>query len=67
MIRLAIADDHAVVREGIRRMLDGQGDLEVAVEAASGSELMERIGETPVDVCVVDFAMPGGEIGRAHV
>ena len=62
MIRIAIADDHAVVREGIRRMLDGAPDFEVVAEAANGSELLDRIGSAPVDVAVVDFAMPDGGI-----
>ncbi|HEX9045161.1 MAG TPA: response regulator transcription factor [Candidatus Limnocylindrales bacterium] len=60
-MRVAIADDHAVVREGIRRMLEGSG-FEVAVEAASGQELLDRLAEAEVDVALVDFAMPGGGI-----
>lgn len=61
MVRVAIADDHAVVREGIRRMLEGSV-FEVAVEAASGHELLARLADEQVDVALVDFAMPGGGI-----
>lgn len=62
MVRVAIADDHAVVREGVRRMLEGSA-FEVALEAASGQELVERLEqELDIDVAVVDFAMPGGGI-----
>lgn len=62
MVRVAIADDHAVVREGIRRMLEASGGVEVVAEAANGGDLLAAIDGREVDVAVVDFAMPDGGI-----
>lgn len=59
MIRVLIADDHAVVREGLKRIVEGTGDISVEGEAGSGEELLRKIGNTPCDVVVMDLAMPG--------
>ncbi|MDH3292462.1 MAG: response regulator transcription factor [Gemmatimonadota bacterium] len=59
MINVFIADDHAMIRDGLRRMLAATGDIRVTGEAASGDEVLEAVAATPVDVVVLDVAMPG--------
>lgn len=59
MIRVMIADDHAVVREGLKRIVAGTSDLAVAGEAASGPELLAEVAARPCDVVLMDLAMPG--------
>jgi two-component system invasion response regulator UvrY len=59
VIRVLVADDHAVVREGLRRILDEHADFRVAAEAATGDEVLRVLAETPVDVLVLDISMPG--------
>jgi DNA-binding NarL/FixJ family response regulator len=59
MIRVMLVDDHAVVREGYRRLLELQGDMQVVAEAADGQEALQRWRDTPMDVMVVDLALPG--------
>ncbi|HXV96584.1 MAG TPA: response regulator transcription factor [Gaiellaceae bacterium] len=56
--RILLADDHAVVRKGLRLVLDGEHDLEVVAEAGDGAEAIERALETDVDLAVLDVAMP---------
>jgi len=60
MIRVLIADDHAVVRRGLSQILDEEPDLTAAGEAASAGEVLRRLREDDVDVLVLDIAMPGG-------
>lgn len=57
-IRVAVADDHAVVREGIAQMLARQPDMEVVGEAASGSEMYRLVLKEAPDVAVLDIQMP---------
>ena len=57
-IRVLLADDHTVVRAGIRTLLDGEPDLEVVGEASNGQEAVRKIGELHPDVVVMDIAMP---------
>jgi two-component system invasion response regulator UvrY len=57
MIRIAIADDHAVVRKGLRQILSEAPDLVVAGEAASADELMRLLRSRPVDVLVLDLML----------
>lgn len=59
MIRVLIADDHAIVREGIKRTLADTEDTQVVGEAADGQELIALIGSCAADVVVLDLAMPG--------
>lgn len=56
--RILIADDHAVVRSGLRRLIARQPDLEVVAEADDGMEAVRLALENDVDVAIVDFAMP---------
>lgn len=58
-IRIALADDHAMVREGIKSMLAGFPGLEVVAEAGSGEELLEAMEDTGVDLVLSDIRMPG--------
>ncbi len=59
MIRALIADDHAVVRRGVRQILQETSDMEVAGEAADGPEALERARLGGYDVVVLDITMPG--------
>ena len=59
MIRILIADDHAVVRAGIRQFIAGHDDLTVVAEAANGAEVLEYIRKGELDVVVLDISMPG--------
>jgi DNA-binding NarL/FixJ family response regulator len=58
-IRVLLADDHAIVRDGIRALLAQSGDIEVVGEAADGHEAVERCRALDPDVVVMDVAMPG--------
>jgi DNA-binding NarL/FixJ family response regulator len=58
-IRILLADDHIVVRAGIRQILEGTGDLKVVAEAGSGREACTLIEEHLPDVAVLDIQMPG--------
>jgi len=59
MIRVVIVDDHAVVREGLKRIIESAGDMTLVGEAASGEELLRELNGWPCDVVVVDLSMPG--------
>jgi DNA-binding NarL/FixJ family response regulator len=59
-IRLAIADDHPVVRRGLRAFLDTQVEFEVLGEAADGDALLALLAHTEVDVVLLDLLMPTG-------
>ena len=59
-IRILVADDHAVVREGIRHVLATQHGFDIAGEAASGADAVRLAGECDPDVIVLDVSMPNG-------
>ena len=59
MIRVLLADDHAIVRAGLREILTDAGDITVAGEAGSGQEVMACIRGGDYDVAVLDMSMPG--------
>jgi len=59
MIRILLADDHPVVRAGLRALLDDEDLLEVCGEAATSSEAVELVQNTSADVLVLDLNMPG--------
>ncbi len=61
MIRLVLADDHMVVREGLRGMLAAEPDLDVVGEAGSGPEAVALVGVRAPDVVLMDLRMPGGD------
>lgn len=58
-IRILLADDHAVLRSGLKALLEMEPDLEVVGEAATGEEAVERVRELKPDVVVMDLSMPG--------
>jgi DNA-binding NarL/FixJ family response regulator len=69
--RILLADDHAVVRRGLRLVLDGEPDLEVVAEVGDGAEAVERALQDDVHLAVLDVTMPrmtgiqaAGEISR---
>lgn len=61
-ITVFLADDHAVVRDGLRSLLEAQGDIKVVGEAATGEETLRRLKDLSasvvIDVAIVDIAMP---------
>jgi DNA-binding NarL/FixJ family response regulator len=57
-VRVILADDHALIRQGLRAMLEGRQDIEVVAEAANGRELIDAVKEHRPDVVVVDIRMP---------
>jgi DNA-binding NarL/FixJ family response regulator len=59
MIRIVLADDHTIVREGLRGLLAAQADFEVVAEASDGHEVIKRLRENDFDVLVLDMSMPG--------
>jgi DNA-binding NarL/FixJ family response regulator len=59
MIRIVIADDHAIVREGLKRIVSGADGLEVVAEAKDGNEVMQRVRELKFDLLMLDLSMPG--------
>lgn len=59
MIRLVIADDHAIVREGLKRIVGDAPGLQIEAEAADGNEVMQIVRERDFDVLVLDLSMPG--------
>ncbi len=61
MIRILLADDHPVVREGLRGMLSAEPDIEVVGEAASGAEAVALFSARRPDVVLMDLRMPGGD------
>jgi DNA-binding NarL/FixJ family response regulator len=58
-IRVLLADDHTILREGVRALLTQTSDIEVVGEASSGEEAIERCAALRPDVIVMDVSMPG--------
>lgn len=59
MIKVLLADDHGIVREGLRRIIEASSDMEVVAEAADGRQALLKIRTNRPDVAVVDISMPG--------
>lgn len=59
MIRVLIADDHQLVREGLRGLLEAAPEFEVAAEAATGDETLAQVKRNAFDVVLLDLSMPG--------
>ena len=57
--RVLLADDHRVVREGLRLVLDSEPDIEVIAEADDGREAVQKALAEPVDLAILDVSMPG--------
>jgi DNA-binding NarL/FixJ family response regulator len=56
--RVLLADDHELIRSGLRLVLDAQPDIDVVAEAADGAEAVRRCLAEPIDLAVIDVAMP---------
>jgi DNA-binding NarL/FixJ family response regulator len=59
MTRVVIADDHQILREGLKQLLLAAGDLDVVGEARDGHEVLERLRTLEFDVLLLDMSMPG--------
>ena len=59
MIKILIADDHPIVREGLRQIIEVATDMVVTDEARNGVEVLEKIKENDFDVVILDISMPG--------
>ena len=59
MIRIVVADDHTIVREGLKQLLSAAGDLAVVGEAQNGNEVLQRVRALDFDVLLLDMSMPG--------
>ncbi len=60
MIRIALADDHAIVREGFRALIEREPDMTIVAECSSGIEAEVVVAQTRPDVLVLDLSMRGG-------
>ena len=59
MIRIVVADDHTIVRDGLKQLLAAPSDLEVVGEARDGHEVMQRVRDLAFDLLLLDMSMPG--------
>ncbi len=59
MIRVLLADDHEIVRDGLKRILGAAGDVQVAGEAANGDQALALVKANDYDVALLDMSMPG--------
>ncbi|MBI4810791.1 MAG: response regulator transcription factor [Ignavibacteriales bacterium] len=59
MIKVVIADDHQLIREGIKKTLKEEGDINVVGEACNGEDLLDIVGKKEFDIVVTDLSMPG--------
>jgi DNA-binding NarL/FixJ family response regulator len=59
MIRIVIADDHTIMREGLKRILEGADDIEVVGEATDGFEALAQVRKGGFDLLMLDLSMPG--------
>lgn len=59
MISVLIADDHTVVRQGLKQILAGDAQMSVVAEAANGNEVLQALERAQVDVLILDITMPG--------
>lgn len=59
MLRIAIVDDHQIVRAGFREMLAEEPDIRIAFEAASGEDAVQQLRETPCELLLLDLCLPG--------
>jgi DNA-binding NarL/FixJ family response regulator len=59
LIKVLLADDHSIVRAGLRRIVEESGDMQVVAEADDGCEAIQQVKKTDPDVAVIDISMPG--------
>lgn len=58
MISVLVADDHNIVREGIRRVIEGESDIELCAEASNGREVLDQVARHGPDLVILDITMP---------
>jgi len=58
MISVLIADDHSVVREGVRHLVEAEADICICAEASDGREVLEQVAKTKPDLVILDISMP---------
>lgn len=58
-VRVVVADDHSLVRQGLRRSLDDAGDIQIVAEAASGEDVLDQVERHRPDIALLDIRMPG--------
>lgn len=61
-LRIILADDHPIVRSGVRMLLEGSKDVAVVVDVGSTDELISALEQHPCDIVLTDFSMPGGRV-----
>lgn len=59
MIRILIADDHPIVRNGLKQIICDEEDMKVICEASNGQEVFDEISKNEIDVLILDISMPG--------
>jgi DNA-binding NarL/FixJ family response regulator len=59
MIKILIADDHAIVREGLKQILSQTPDMVVVAEASNGQEALDKLARNNIDLIILDISMPG--------
>ena len=59
MIKVLLADDHSIVRAGLRRIVEESGEMNVVAEAADGREAIQLVEKAAPDIAVIDISMPG--------
>ena len=59
LIKVLLADDHSIVRAGLRRIVEDSGDMTVVAEASDGNEAIQQVHKKAPDVAVIDISMPG--------
>ncbi len=59
MIKILLADDHSIVREGLKRIIEDSGEMEIVAEAPDGKTAFEQALKNEIDVAVIDISMPG--------
>jgi DNA-binding NarL/FixJ family response regulator len=59
MIRILVADDHAIIRDGLKQIIAFNSDMEVVGEAGDGDEVQQQLRKTPCDLLLMDLSMPG--------
>lgn len=71
MTNILIADDHAIVRRGLRQIVATSADITVSAEAADGAEVLDKLRRNPIDLLLLDMNMPGISgldlIGRVRI
>ncbi|MBN1840740.1 MAG: response regulator transcription factor [Deltaproteobacteria bacterium] len=59
MIKILIADDHAIVRQGLKQIFEGNPDMVMADEASNGQEVLDKVWKNDYDMVLLDISMPG--------